>query len=220
MAVLFSRNRCGVLCILFSNSNNRARHPAFISDGFRAWGRATLSFISHETSEAHIDAAVKANLRKLSLPLNPHLQEVALTKKAENREIVRQLVDITLYLARHCLAFRGHREEQNNDIRGSFRDLVSLLTKYSPLMSTYLAKHQEMSKGKSKPRNLLSCNRQNQYIEAVAQFIKTKVKKEIQEPRFFSVQLDETFDTSRKEQCSVSFVMSLMTALLLSDWWL
>ncbi|KAK3907343.1 Zinc finger MYM-type protein 1 [Frankliniella fusca] len=194
-------------CILFSKSHHRAKHPSFISEGFNTWFRATTAFLYHETSEMHVEAALAANLRKLSLPLNAQMERAKLTKKAENREIVRQLVDITLYLARHCLAFRGHREGAKNDIRGNFHDLVTLLAKYSPGLATYLTKLQEKCKSrkgklKRKPRNFFSWNRQNQYIQAVAQYIKNSAKKEVQEARFFSVSLDETFDFSRKEQCS------------------
>jgi len=60
---------------------------------------------------------------------------------ATNRFIVNQLVDITIYLARHCLAFRGHRENWKCsviDVEGNFKDLVILLVKYSPSLAVYI----------------------------------------------------------------------------------
>jgi len=45
-----------------------------------------------------------------SLPLLPALAEAKNKDIATNRLIVSQLIDITVYLARHSLAFRGHRE--------------------------------------------------------------------------------------------------------------
>ncbi|KAK3932531.1 Zinc finger MYM-type protein 1 [Frankliniella fusca] len=189
-----------VHCILFGKTGDKAKHPAFVKDGFQAWHRATETIIRHETSVAHVEAAVKAGLRKITLPINATLEQQRQTVKAQNREVVHQLIDITLYLAQHCLAFRGHRQGAQEKIRGNFLDLVSLLGKYSPAMAAYLQKLQS-SKIK-KPRNFLSWRRQNQYIHALAEFIKKTVKQELQSAHFISVSLDETLDTSRKEQCS------------------
>lgn len=186
-------------CILFCSANRRSHNLAFTKKGFNTWGRATSAFAHHETTDTHVEASVKANLQKLTLPLNAQWERQRLTKREENREVVRQLIVVTLYLARHCLAFRGHREGEKEKLRGNFHDLVALLAKYSPAMATYLGR---LRSSRKKQRNFFSWRRQNQYIKAVASFIKTQVIKEVQDARFFSVSFDETFDSSRKEQCS------------------
>ena len=97
----------------------------------------------------------------------------------------------------HCFAFRDHNEGYKEKLRGNFHDLVAMLAKYSPMMSTYIPRLQA---SKKRVRNFCSWKRQNQYIQAIATFIKSEVKTDLSKARFFSVSLDETSDTSRKEQ--------------------
>lgn len=62
--------------------------------------------------------------------------------KVLNKEIVRHLIDITLYLGRHCLPFRGHKKGWNEQLTGNFKDLAVLLAKYSPALSSYVTQIQ------------------------------------------------------------------------------
>jgi len=72
------------------------------------------------------------------MPVLPALIEKRKMQVEFNREIVHQLIEVTLYLGRHSLAFRGHREGFNENIRGNFKDLVILLSKWSPSLAFYL----------------------------------------------------------------------------------
>jgi len=186
-------------CILFGSKSSKSRHPQFSKVGFRNWRRGNAAFIEHETSESHVMASITSELRKVCLPLNPSMKEAQLRGREQNREIVRQLIDVTLYLAQHSMALRGHREGKAEKFRGNFLDLVTLLAKYSPALNTYLSK---ISGAKKKVWNFMSHNRQNQLIQAVSEFIRKEVVKEINAAHFFSVSFDESVDSSRKEQCT------------------
>lgn len=117
-------------------------------------------------------------------------------------EIISHLIDLTLFLGRHCLSFRDHREEWNEVIRGNFKDLVVLLAKYSPVLASHITEIQ--IKGR-KVNNFLSWQRQNQLIIAISTNILNVIEKELKEAKFFSISLDTTFDVSRKEQVSLIF---------------
>lgn len=97
-----------------------------------------MSIISHETSNTHIEATLARKIRDASLPILPAIKEMKTMEVARNRLIVKQLIDITLFLGRHCLAFRGHREILTSRLRGNFKDLVVLLAEHSHTMATYL----------------------------------------------------------------------------------
>lgn len=117
---------------LYTFGNNSQK--AWTKYRFSTWSRAVLSIQLHESSEAHINATLKYKLRKTSLPVLPLLQEKVNQEKSENREELRCLVNITLVLAKNCLAFRGHWEnfkkiEKNH---GNFVNFAKLLSKYSP----------------------------------------------------------------------------------------
>ncbi|KAF0748537.1 zinc finger MYM-type protein 1-like, partial [Aphis craccivora] len=69
------------------------------------------------------------------------------------------------------LTFRGHREGWKEKLHGNFKDLAILLSKYSPVMTTYITELE--SSGKK--RNYLSWNRQNQLIDSIAYFIRSSI---------------------------------------------
>lgn len=121
----------------------------------------------------------------------------------KNREIVKQLIDITLYLGRHGLAFRGHREGWYEQNKGNFKDLIILISKYSPIMAQYITEI-KIQKHKSEC-SFISWRKQNLLIDTISECIATFIDKEIVGARFFSISIDSTFDISRKEQ--VSFVI-------------
>ncbi|XP_060878755.1 zinc finger MYM-type protein 1-like [Metopolophium dirhodum] len=154
----------------------------------------------HETSEAHIMASIKAAYRQVEYPLIHSMKESSIANIAFNKEIVKHLIDLTMYLGRHSLPFRGHREGWQENIRGNYKDLVLLLAKYSPVLSSYVTSVE--LKGR-KTYNFISWQRQNQLIEAIYRNIHDVIKKEILTAVFFSISLDTTFDVSRKEQLSL-----------------
>lgn len=83
-----------------------------------------IAIINHETTNARIEASLKMKLRESVIPLIPSLEVNRKSSIALNREIVKQLIDITVFLGRHCLPFRGHRECWTDQLKGNFKDLV------------------------------------------------------------------------------------------------
>lgn len=96
-------------CILFGKNQQKA----WTKNGFSVWVRALHSIVQHECSESHVEASLKFKLYQTSLPIIPLLVEKQHQEKAMNREVVRSLIDITFFLAKNCIAFRGHRENSS-----------------------------------------------------------------------------------------------------------
>ncbi|KAL4130597.1 hypothetical protein QTP88_008018 [Uroleucon formosanum] len=122
-----------------------------------------------------------------------------------NREIVQQLIDITLSIGRHNLALRGHRENWHCSLRGNFKDLCSLLSKHSPTMANYMGQLEGMANNKKPQYSFILWRRQNDLIDSISYYIKHKVTNSIKKTRFFSIAIDSTFDVSHREQ--VSFIV-------------
>lgn len=119
-----------------------------------------------------------------------------------NRQVVSQLIDIVCYMARHQLAFRGHREAWSENIKGNFKDLVERIASHSPVLSSHISLIK--FKGR-KELSFVSSDKQNQLISSVAEHISNKIQLEILAAKLFSISIDSTFDTSRKEQ--ISFIV-------------
>lgn len=66
------------------------------------------------------------------------MKESSLANIVFNKEIVKHLINLTFYLGRHSLPFRGHREGWHENIRGNYKDLVLVLAKYSPALASYV----------------------------------------------------------------------------------
>lgn len=183
-------------CVLFG----RNVQTNWVKEGFNFWKNGPTKILIHETSEDHIMASIKAAYKEASFPLLPSLKENAVSNILINRELIRHLIDLTLFLGRHCLSFRGHKEGWQEEVCGNFKDLAKLIAKYSPALSSYITQLQ--IKGRKIP-NFLSWQRQNQLIQAISTNIRFTIQKELLSPVFFSVSLDTTYDISRKEQLSI-----------------
>lgn len=123
----------------------------WIEDGFQGWNR--LHDIGwHEKTICHINASIIVKLKQNSATILPSLEK----KKKEvamNREVVNTLVEITQFLGKHSLSFRGHRENWSEDNKGNFKDLAEVISKWSPS----LAIHIEKLKNKGRLRKLVFC---------------------------------------------------------------
>jgi len=179
-------------CMLFGKGTEKA----WTVNGFNSWKKISEKVILHESSTAHVEASIKAKMKESCLPIIPSLEEGRKRTVLKNREIVKHLIDCVLYLAKHCVALRGHREFQKFDFHGNFVDLVALLGKYSPQLDMYLTSllNREVK------NSFLYWRRQNQLLSTIANHIKGVIVSEIKDAPFFSVSMDGTFDLSQKEQ--------------------
>ncbi len=53
-------------------------------------------------------------------------------KKEENRYYLLNIIDISFFLSKQCIPFRGHNESVNSDNGGNFKELLKLMCKRDP----------------------------------------------------------------------------------------
>lgn len=127
-------------------------------------------------------------------------------ERERNREILSRFIDITLYLARQGMPFRGDDETLSSQNRGNFLELVELFSKYDSVIKLHIdAIKERQGPGKRPLVSLLSNRSQNDIIKALATSVRRVIQAEIQECETFCVMMDETTDVSHTEQ--VSFVV-------------
>ena len=93
-------------CIIYGNNSN----DAWVKYGFSHWKNGHMALVKHETTSAHIMASLKVKLKASCLPLLPSLVEEHNQQVSFNRELVKQLIEITTYLGQHNHSFRGQNE--------------------------------------------------------------------------------------------------------------
>lgn len=190
-------------CLLFGNKLHSSSAKAWTKEGFNSWKNCTTAIRMHEESHDHVTSSLKFKLRQTNAPVLPKILNQRKSLIAMNRQVITELIDIVLYLARHNLPFRGHKESWNPNVQnGNFNDLVILMSKHSPHLSEHINRIKCLGK---KEYSFVTWQRQNQLIESISDDISNQINLSIKKSRMFSISVDSTFDESRKEQ--VSFVV-------------
>ena len=158
----------------------------------------------HETSAAHREAERTLFVTRFRITEDKAViagliqaERLAIEK---NRKVVKRLMDITLYLAKQGIPFRGHREYAGLGApsvnEGNFLELLKLMARYDSILENHL---NEKKKGK-----YISHQAQDEMIACLAKETLQMIVKEIKDAVFYSVIVDSTIDISRVDQFSLS----------------
>lgn len=169
----------------------------FVHEGFKRWKNQKESFIKHELSDRHLTNIGKWNLY-LSVKKNQNsvanvLIHSRIQEIAENRQHVKFLLKVTLFLGKQGLAFRGKDEENNSPNKGNLKEIIEMFCEES-LKTKLLSKNTY--------GHYTSPVIQNQLIHVIAQCTKEIILKKISSFGVFAILVDETKDSSKKEQLS------------------
>ena len=132
--------------------------------------------------------------------INIQLDKARAENARKNREALGPIVESVIFLGRHNLPFRGHRNdskfhaedgEQTSGQVGIFQCLIIL-----EIFKEHLRTSSRNAKYTSAPI-------QNEIIDACGEVITQKLAMRIKESGFFSVIADETTDISNKQQLAL-----------------
>lgn len=203
------------ICMVFSNVKHR---QTFSSDGMSDFRHSTQRVKEHEVSLGH-SQSVQAYFRAVSsqnieVKINVDLTNQRKNDILNNREIIKRIIDIILFISKQQLAYRG-KEESSSSLnkldskinRGNFLELCLLLAKYDNVMKAHINKisvrKQDSKQGRGSHLTFLSKTFVNKIIHSLVSFLKEKISSEIQKAKKFSVQIDSTQDVSVREQCAI-----------------
>lgn len=183
-------------CLLFSACDN-----VWTGTGFCDLKNLPRSLSKHESSATHIQSQIALKTLETSqvdLALNEqHRLNVSIhnAKVKENREILKDLINATCFLATQQLAFRGNDDSASSSNRGNYVELLHAFAE----KDERLARHLETSTLFSGWSNGIH----NDLIEAMSDVIRSDIKKDIDAAPFVAVEVDETTDATNKAQISV-----------------
>lgn len=182
-------------CLLFSASNN-----VWTNEGFCDLKNLPRSLSKHERSTAHIQSQIalktfSTSRTDLALDEQRRLNiSIHNAKVKENREILKDLINATCFLAKQELAFHRISESTGSFNRGNYVELLHAFAEKDDKLARHLATSPVFSG--------LSHKVQNDLIEAVSDVIRKDIQEEINATRFVAVQVDET-DITDKAYVSV-----------------
>jgi len=114
---------------------------AFISCGFRTWGKATQRYSIHQKSNSHKEVLCKVIGYKQSLTSSGNI--IGLIDKnhckvvSDNRNYLKITLGTLLYCAKQEIAIRGHEEDSKSINKGNFIKLLTLREKDNNLIQRY-----------------------------------------------------------------------------------
>jgi len=173
---------------------------AFISCGFRTWGKATERFSTHQKSNSHKEALCKVIGYKQSLTSSGNI--IGLIDKnhckvvSDNRNYLKNILETLLYCAKQGIAIRGHEEDSKSLNKGNFIELLTIRAKDNNLIQQYYL-------DKEKSFNYVHHSYLNMFLTYMSDYVLKSIVSEIMSAGIFSILIDETQDLSRHEQVSV-----------------
>jgi len=190
-------------CRFFQISPENDSKDAFISEGFRSWKKAleqNAGLRKHAASENHKHCVIKyteyLKLHKCSKSVMTMVNEAHAKLIQENKHYLKTVADCLLLTCKLEIAQKGHDESSSSLNQGNFREIMTMLSKHDPIISSRLI---------DGPKNAqyLHHDIQNSLIKIMVDQIKFSIANEIEEAKYFAVMADETKDLSKQEQVSV-----------------
>ncbi|KAL7634777.1 UNVERIFIED_CONTAM: hypothetical protein RMT77_015154 [Armadillidium vulgare] len=182
-------------CLLFSSEKS-----VWNEKGYNDLNNLHSSLQKHERTQRHIKSCIDLisfGNSRVSITLD-HQRKLDIEqhnkKVTKNRDVLRRLIDVVVFLGCQELSFRGHNESNTSKNRGNYLELVNLISQYDEKLANHLSSATVFSG--------LSNRIQNDLIESVQNVILKRIHDEVMEAKFVSILLDEISDTSNCSQLS------------------
>ena len=207
------------VCSLFPSGPGREMADnAWSSVGVRSWHKMTScgsnskgktgKLAKHFSSKAHKSAladfyAFSHDSSSVDMLLNKEKRVNAIQEKDDrpvNEGVAGILLDVAKTLARQGLAFRGSSTHELGENNGNFYQTVQLVSRYCPILKKWL------SEARLRPYHVtyMSAQSQNEMISILGSCVRSKIQQEVQDSKLFSVMVDTTPDTPRKDRLTVA----------------
>lgn len=125
--------------MVYFHGIHKDRDKRWTIHGVNDWVHGALRIKAHEKSSEHRQAVLNRITFISKYTVIESIKHGHNEQIMRNREVLKILMkDVTLYLARHCLAFRGHNETKSSQNRGNFVDLTYVIARHNVILAQYL----------------------------------------------------------------------------------
>lgn len=175
----------------------KAKNMIMASSGSNDFKNLKRNIEAHETCMHHLQAEISRTLFASNYRIDVEIVHSANQKIADNREILKVVIDVLVYIARQNISLRGHNESCSSMNKGNLLELLQLLAKYHPILQNHLNK---IGNKKKNRLTLLSHDSQNKLLKILADIVRSFILKQVQKSGLFSVIIDTTTDIAKLEQ--------------------
>ena len=164
---------------------------AFIQRGFSNWKPAADKFSGHENSKCHKESILKIiTVPSTTVDVDESLSKQLEQDKRANRHCFLIVLSNMRFLARQGLGIRGHDDEFNSN----FCQLLKLRGEEDSRIIAWMGK---------KSNKYTSVEIQNEILKTMSHNILRKLVDCLHLVLFYSLMVDETTDSSNKEQAVI-----------------
>ncbi|XP_009622938.3 uncharacterized protein [Nicotiana tomentosiformis] len=184
-------------CYLFKNEHESHGNTgdAFTKNGFKAWNKAIERFKAHvgEVNSIHKYFNRMLDLMNQSQSIRTSFDKQSEKEKSESRRRLSSSIDVTRFILRLSLPFRGHDESQYSTNRGVFLELLQWYGDIDRDIGSIILENA--------PRNEMMCSRsiQKDIVDVCAKEIIKAIIEDL-DGDFFGILVDESKDISHKDQ--------------------
>lgn len=201
----YSRIKDSVYCFACSHFGRRGvgvhQEAAFTANGFNTWVKAQKVLQTHSTSATHrfaMEAWAEFKIRRetpgsrICNALDAGHAKVV----HDNRVYMTAVVEALRYTSCQGIALRGHREGEDSSNRGNFLEFLHAVSKFNTTVAEKLA---------NLPQNAKYTHHsiQDEIVSLMAKMIRVETSNNVRDAGMFALLVDESKDTSKKEQVSV-----------------
>ncbi|XP_074300623.1 uncharacterized protein LOC141631915 [Silene latifolia] len=188
-------------CKVFSKGS--ARRGGLATNGYNSWVHLSSRLKEHESSSEHIQNMTTWYDLRLRLRNNQTIDSInqsQIKKEKENwYQVLLRIISIVKFLAKHNLAFRGHKERLYEGNNGNFLGLIEMLAEFDPIIQ----EHVRRITSHETHIHYLGHRIQNELILLLSSRIKSEIVRKVKQAKYFSVILDCTPDSSHQEQMTM-----------------
>ena len=191
-------------CRHFCPPGDGNAEEAFTKTAFRRWKKAhgkDGAITKHINSQCHKMSIVSWNdynrNKAAKTSVGQVLNDSYRKKVNENRHYVKTVGEIILLTATQNIAQRVHREGDDVSNPGNVQKILQFAAKHDPVIANRI---------KNGPKNekYTSSSIQNEMIESLSHMVLDEIVENVQRPRFFTIQADESKAVRKAEQLFIS----------------
>ncbi|XP_065651125.1 uncharacterized protein LOC136079320 [Hydra vulgaris] len=202
-------------CSLFGSKQSfgigHQSHLLRWNDGISCnWNKLPEKVKSHQNNAQHRNFYIEWKTALESLEnqsgIDAALENSIRNEAARWREILRCILDVTLFLASRNLSFRGSSKMIGEDDNGNFLATLELLAKHNKTLQLHLKEVSRcQQEGNKMNAQYLGWSTQNEFIKECGGIVHGAIINEAHMAIYYSILVDGTPDVSHTEQ--ITFVL-------------